>query len=114
MRTKRRSLKKRDLASVQGFHFFVVKQVLEVVCYNRFKFPFNPSQIPLLNGCTLEERDVAFTRPPKGADEASRMLAESEKSPVRIRSGPPFDAREFVYVRALSIAAVTLTCVLIL
>ena len=63
---------------------------------------------------TEDEKDVALTLASEGASVAKRSFAEGERSPVRIRSGPPFDAREFVYVPALSIADVTLACVLIL
>ena len=38
-----------------------------------------------------KKKNVALTRASEGADAASRKLAESERSPVRIRSGPPFD-----------------------
>ena len=40
---------------------------------------------------TENKKDVALTKAAEGADVAKRSGAKSERSPVRIRSGPPFD-----------------------
>jgi len=48
--------------------------------------------------------DVALTRTPQGADEAPNG-AKSERSPVRIRSGPPIMSNSEIIADALWVQA---------